>query len=278
MEFAIVAEDPDLQRSDPAWDHVVSALNVQITQQAGPAWKIQATVSSYASPGLVPTTATPIVIMQSPANDVEGCHKTDGARASAVVRWSGDGGWSVAASHEIIETMVDPSLDATRDGPDPQGGSQTVQFLVEVCDPCAGITYAVMPGSQIQVSDFCMPAYYTENSFGPFTRCGQTVSIWNSGSIISDSGYVTWCKGDGWYQQMAGSIRGPYTKEELLANALRLGTRGAVDRFPKFGKPPHLRGRHSSKKATRAKSRLEFSKNDALAKWIAELRSDRKST
>jgi hypothetical protein len=137
MEFAIVAEDPALQRSDSAWDHVVSGLNVQITQQAGPAWRTQATVSAYSTAELVPETAIPIVVMRSPANDVEGCHKADGRRASAVVRWSKDGGWSVAASHEIIETMVDPSLDATRDGPDPQGSSQTVKFLVEVCDPCA---------------------------------------------------------------------------------------------------------------------------------------------
>jgi hypothetical protein len=216
MEFAIVAEDSALQRGDPAWDHVVSGLNVQITQQAGPAWQIQATVSAYSAPELVPETAIPIIIMRSPANDVEGCHKTDSGRASAVVRWSGDGAWSVAASHEIIETMVDPSLDDMRDGPDPQGGSEAVKFLVEVCDPCAGITYPVMPGSEIKVSDFCMPAYYTENSFGPFTRCGQTLSLWRSDAIVCDSGYVTWCKGDGWYQQMSGSIRGPYTKEQLI--------------------------------------------------------------
>jgi hypothetical protein len=273
MEFAIVPESPALQQGDPAWDLVVSALNVQVTQHAAPAWNLQATVSSYASPELVPVGAIPIVIMKSPQGGVEGCHKWQSGQGSAVVSWAPNGDWSVAASHEIIETLVDPTLEATKTGPDPDSaaGSGTVEFLVEVCDPCIGTTYQVLPGAFIEVSDFCLPAYYAQGGYGPFTRCGQSLNLWMPGALVSLTGYLTWSKPDGWRQLSGGSITGPVSQEELLANAMRHGRRGAVDRFKKFAKPPHLRAgrRRATNKALKPKT--SFTKNKALLKWVTDI-------
>jgi hypothetical protein len=272
MEFAVVPEDPAIKQSDAAWDHVISALNIQVTQQVAPAWQLQATVSSYASPAAAPSSAIPIVIMKSPPPNVEGCHRWKDNQASAVVRWHPNGAWSVAASHEIVETLVDSTLAATKRGPNPNGAPGLVDFLVEICDPCAGRTYT-LPGSDIALSDFCWPAYYDKDGAAPFTQCKQSLHLWELGKQVSGSGYVTWSGSGGWLQLMDGSIRGPVSKDELLANSLKLGTRGAVDRFNQFGKPPHLRSKTDarSKRGKPASARPRAA-NRPLAAWVAKLR------
>jgi hypothetical protein len=270
MEFAIIPDDPTLRQADPAWDHVVSALNVQVTQHAGPAWSKSATVSGYSSPAAAPANAIPVVVMKSPPPGVEGCHRWQDDKASAVVRWRANGAWSVAASHEILETLVDPSLAETRPGPDPAGSSAIVDCLLEVSDPCAGQTYKI--GADIEVSDFCLPAYYAKNSSGPFTYCKQPLHLWEIGKQVSPFGYITWSANGSWLQLMDGSIRGPVSKEVLLANSLKLGMRGAVDRWKQFAKPPHLRSKGRTARKGSAK-RLR-SKNQALNTWLHTLRSN----
>jgi hypothetical protein len=275
MEFAVVPEDPAIRQSDAAWDHVISALNIQVTQQAALAWKLQAIVSTYASPAAAPPSATPIVIMKSPPPNVEGCHRWKDNQASAVVRWRPNGAWSVAASHEIVETLVDPSLAATKRGPNPNGESGLVDFLLEVCDPCAGETYMV-PGSGIALSDFCLPAYYEKAGTAPFTQCRQSLHLWELGKQINGAGYVTWSVSGGWLQLTDGSIRGPVSKEELLANSLKLGMRGAVDRFKQFGKPPHLRSKTAARsKRGKSASVKPRAVNRELQAWIEKLRERR---
>jgi len=271
VEFAVIAEDPNLRQADPAWDRVVSGLNVQITQHAAPAWGKSATVNSYSSAATVPATAIPIVVMKSPPPGMEGCHRWQNDQASAIVRWRAGGAWSVAASHEIIETLVDPTLAATRPGLDPQGSGVTVDCLVEVCDPCAGQTYSV--GADIEVSDFCLPSYYAKDSAGPYTHCKQALHLWELGSQVSASGYVTWSTNAGWLQLMNGSIRGPFSKEELLAHSFKLGTRGAVDRYKLFGKPPHLRpGAGGGSRPRKTSPARPKPKNRDLEAWICSVR------
>lgn len=276
MEFAVVPEDSALQQGDPAWDDVIHALNIQAAQQAGPAWNVQAVVNAYARPELVPSTAIPVVVMRTPDNGVEGCHKWDGASASAVVRWAADGAWAVAASHEIVETLVDPTLASMKPGPDPGGSGNTVSFLMEVCDPCAGPPYEVLPGASIQVSDYCLPAYFDQYSYGPYTRCGQSLHLWTLENIVSTAGYITWSTSDGWWQYFEGSIHGPVAANELLSNAMRTGTRGAVDRSPHFSKPPHVRRVKLNAPVARAANRA--SSNDRLAAWISKLKATPQNT
>jgi hypothetical protein len=267
MEFAVIAGDPNLRQSDPAWDRVVSALNMQIAHQAAPTWGKSATVSSYGSAAAVPASATPIVVLKSPPPGVEGCHRWQNNQASAIIRWRAGGAWSVAASHEIIETLADPALAATRPGLDPQGTGASVDCLLEVCDPCAGQTYSI--GSNIEVSDFCLPAYYAKDGTAPYTYCKQRLHLWELGSQVSAAGYVTWSTGAGWFQLMDGSIRGPFSKDELLANSLKLGLRGAVDRYKLFGKPPHLRPKaRGGTRPGKTSSRRQKPKNGALEAWI----------
>lgn len=271
MEFAVVPEDPALAQNDPAWNHVVSALNIQAAQHAAPAWGLQATVSAFSAPALVPSGFIPVVVMRAPPSGVEGCHKWQNDLPSIVVHWAPDGAWSVAASHEIVETLVDPTLASVRQGPDPEGTAASVDFLVEVCDPCIGITYALSAGAAIQVSDYCLPSYYVREGQSPFTRCGQALSLWSSQAMVSPDGYITWSKSDGWRQLFHDDILGPHTQEELLPNALKFGMRGAVDRFRHFGRPHHLRSRARPRVVKRPAARL-FARNLALVAWVAALK------
>jgi hypothetical protein len=42
-------------------------------------------------------------------------------------------GWSLTASHEMCEMLVDPSGDKQATGDSPMPGQERVSFLVEVC-------------------------------------------------------------------------------------------------------------------------------------------------
>ena len=273
-QFAVIAEDPKIRLQDAFWDEVVAALNIQASQHVAKGWTLSATVASYPNAGAVPATAIPIVVMEKPDNGVLGCHQWKDGHASAVVRWEANGAWSVAASHEIIETIIDPTLQLMRPGPNPRGGDAAstfpiVNFLVEACDPCAGTTYPAVPGARVSVSDFCLPAYYAQGGFGPFTYCNQAIHLWNPDSMVAIAGYATWVEGSDWYQFFGGNPHGPFTAEQVLANAMRSGRRGAVDRFSKFATHNYERDRSRSKPkgpGTRAKS------NNALTAWVAGLR------
>jgi hypothetical protein len=87
--------------------------------------------------------------------------------------------WTIDASHETIEMLVDPSgnrLQASRAikivGNDVQDAPGEFEYLVEACDPCEANQYAYSIQG-IAVSDFITPHFYdpvatagTRYSFG----------------------------------------------------------------------------------------------------------------
>ena len=85
--------------------------------------------------------------------------------------------WSLTASHEMCEMLVDPSGDKQATGNSPKPGQERVSFLVEVCDPseAADFAYSV---NEILVSDF-----YTPHYFDPIAASGVRYSF--TGAIIS---------------------------------------------------------------------------------------------
>src|SRR5690242_18248159 len=100
-------------------------------------------------------------------DDVEGAagiHEDDRGQPFAVVSYGPS--WSLAASHECLEMLVDPFGKTLRTGPvptidgkPPLGGSSPVEFLVEICDPCEDERCAYHIDG-ILVSDFYTPAYF----------------------------------------------------------------------------------------------------------------------
>ena len=67
--------------------------------------------------------------------------------------------WSLTASHEVIEMVVDPWGSRTVPGGSPMAGQGLVDILVEVCDPSGGAQWGYTVNGYL-VSDFCTPNYY----------------------------------------------------------------------------------------------------------------------
>jgi hypothetical protein len=96
-------------------------------------------------------------------------------------------GWSVAASHEILELLADPSGNRLIAAAHPMDANERVRYLVEICDPCQTIWY---PVNGVQVSDFYTPRY-----FDPVRNPGLAYSF--TGTLerpleVVDGGYITW--------------------------------------------------------------------------------------
>jgi hypothetical protein len=65
--------------------------------------------------------------------------------------------WTCTLSHEVLETLADPSANKTVPGPPPARTSRSVSYHFEVCDPTQGDSYAI---DTIIVSNFVGRTYF----------------------------------------------------------------------------------------------------------------------
>lgn len=263
-DFALVPEDSTVVHPDEL-AVVGAAINLQLAQHVGPAWSKQGTVSTFGSPALVPEKFIPVVVVRD-AKNMAGCHSDRNGIKAAIVQYLPDWEWSAAASHEIIETLIDPTFQELVPAIAIQGTHRTVQYLREVCDPCAGETYTITVSREVSVANFCCPAYYGNGS-GQVTWMNQESEVSDPWSIGSE-GYLTWRDVDGcYYQKTAQGTSGPATLDELLANASKMNLRGAVDRFAGFRHAPHLCPTASHQRSN-IEPRSLIKRNRKLAKWL----------
>jgi hypothetical protein len=120
-----------------------------------------------------------------------GIHEDNNGQPFALISASVDlDVWSLTASHEALEMLVDPfgrrmvAGDAL-----PDSGQVRVSYLVEVCDPCESAEFAYSSNG-IRVSDFYTPRY-----FDPTSSDGVQYSF--TGAVkgprqILDGGYLSW--------------------------------------------------------------------------------------
>jgi len=134
---------------------VAQALQTQVVRDFAPIWKESARVTAVAEKSDLPGGSWPIYIVdRSPGL---GVHLDDNGQPYAVVQATD--GWTVSASHELLEMLADPEGKRTVRGRDidPHGDHYDVDYLVEVCDPCQVYDY---PIGSIPVSDFVTPDYF----------------------------------------------------------------------------------------------------------------------
>jgi hypothetical protein len=134
--------------------HVARALQTQVDRDFGPAWGARARVTAAVEG--VPPGAWPMYLVDSPDAGY-GIHLDDGGMPFAEVG-AGEG-WTLAASHLLLEMIADPRGDRLVEGPG-IGSHLThrrVRYLVEVCDPCRAFHYVI---DGVEVSDFITPDYY----------------------------------------------------------------------------------------------------------------------
>jgi hypothetical protein len=155
---------------------VAAALNVQVTRDLPQFWNIQATVRYLPDPKQIPSGVWPIQLVAKLPPDEGGYHQTKHNQPFAkVIASRNDTTWSIDASHETIEMLVDPfgnKLQSSRAieiaGDTVRDGTGEFEYLVEACDPCEADDCAY-PIQGFAVSDFITPHYY-DPTVTPGTR------------------------------------------------------------------------------------------------------------
>ena len=165
-----------------------------------PVWQATAIVAAFPTLDYVPDGYSTVAITtQELPLDRGGFHYPDSG-AGALVHY--DDRWTINASHEVMEMVVDPlgvryvfgpSLaDQNPDGADDdetraEAGEQgLVEYIVEICDPVEGQSYVI---DGVSVCDFVFPAFYDCSSYKD--RYSFTCAV-DGPFQLADGGYMSW--------------------------------------------------------------------------------------
>ena len=180
---------------------VAAAIQKQVTRDFGPIWNVAATVSYFPTHDAVPLGYWPVFVVDSaPA---AGTHIDHAGLPIAYVEYGVS--WSLAASHEVLEMLADPTGTRVIAGDSPAG--DRVEFLVEVCDPCQDAAHAYFVNG-VLVSDFYTPAYF-EPSFTQGSKYSFCGALRRPRDVLA-GGYLTWrdpASGDWWQLDGAGATK-----------------------------------------------------------------------
>lgn len=195
------ALDPSLVQAAAA------ALNVQVTRDLPQFWNVSASVSYLPHAHKVPSGVWPVRIVQSLPPGEGGFHLDKHNQPYAeVIGTPDDASWTIDASHETLEMLVDPSGNRMQSsvaieivGHGVQDGTGQFNYLVEACDPCEANQYGYSIQG-VQVSDFITPHFY-DPLVTPGTRYSFTGAITAPRQILP-GGYISFVneETDQWQQ------------------------------------------------------------------------------
>src|SRR5256714_9830646 len=126
--------------SSSGLSRVGAALQKQTTRDLAPIWEIKATVDTFAKLSDVPVGYWPIIITEKDLGDAAGVHEDKQGQPFALVRYSY--GWSLTASHECLEMLVDPFGNRLMAGPSLMKNQGRVEVLVGGFDPSADTAFS----------------------------------------------------------------------------------------------------------------------------------------
>src|SRR5262249_22277867 len=136
----------------------------------------------------------PIYVVDQVERGLAGFHLSDHNQPYALVEAGGT--WSLSASHECIEMLVDPSGNRLVSSAaveivdnEIRDGLGKFEYLVEVCDPSEDSGYAYL------IDDVLVADFYTPRFFDPATASGVRYSF--TGKItrprqVLPNGYLSW--------------------------------------------------------------------------------------
>lgn len=176
---------------------VAAALNVQATRDLPQFWSVSATVSYLSDPTNIPQGIWPVLLVNSLPPGEGGFHLTQHNQPYAkVIASPSNDDWTIDASHETIEMLVDPSgnrLQTANAIGVVKGKIEAVagryEYLVEACDPCEADNFGYQIDG-ISVSDFITPHFY-DRQITTGTRYSFTGAI-KSPTEVLPGGYITW--------------------------------------------------------------------------------------
>jgi hypothetical protein len=221
---------------------VAAAVQKQVTRDFTPLWGLRATVDAFEELKDVPSDYHPVVLFGDPdelmgrlefevgdvnaarlveqfeGNRLGGIHLNAFTRQPFALIAVSDG-WSVTASHEIMEMLADPFGNRLIAAPHPTNPDERVRYLLEVCDPCQTVWY---PVNGVQVSDFYTPRYF-DPVRNPAAFYSFTGALERPLDMV-EGGYITWIdpRDSGLYQ-----LRGGEDEPVLLADIASLARTSA---------------------------------------------------
>lgn len=195
---------------DPDLVHAASvALNLQVTRDLPQFWPVAATVIYLPNPKKIPVGVWPVQLVKTLPPDEGGFHSDRHKQPySKVIAAKDDPTWTIDASHEILEMLVDPygnrmqsSVAIEIVGGKIRDGVGQFGYLVEACDPCEANNYAYTING-IAVSDFITPHFYDPLATNG-TRYSFTGALTAPRQILP-GGYISWVNHalDEWQQLM----------------------------------------------------------------------------
>lgn len=186
---------------------VAAALNIQVTRDLPQFWNVKATVMYLPSPHKIPAGVWPVQLVKTLPPGEGGFHLDKHKQPySKVIASPQNEGWTIAASHETLEMLVDPygnrlqsSVEIDIKGGKIVDGAGQYGYLVEACDPCEDDKYGYTINGVV-VSDFITPHYY-DLLDTPGTRYSFTGAIKSPRQILP-GGYISFVnhEADEWQQ------------------------------------------------------------------------------
>jgi hypothetical protein len=223
--LALVSESDTVDFSELA--RVGAAIQKQVVRDLEPHWDVRATVNAFAMLEDVPPGYWPIILKDDIERDAAGIHCDRQRQPLALV--TAEPAWSLTASHEALEMLIDPFGNRLVAGQSPEAGQGRVEFLVEVADPVTDRAFAYTVNG-VLVSDFYTPRY-----FDPFRAEGVRYSF--TGAVqepreVLRGGYLVWHdpQTDEWWQKSWFSGDAPTTRS-IGPIQPDCGLRSAVDRI-----------------------------------------------
>ncbi len=197
-QVALVSETSEISASELT--RVAAALQKQVTRDFSPIWGVPSTVDAFTRLEDVPIGYWPIIVSKNTHDSgAAGVHLDKHGQPFALVHYSPS--WSLTASHECLEMLVDPfdnrliagqspmEFLVTVNNSRPMENQGRVEFLVEACDPCGSSDHAYTVNG-VLVSDFITPRF-----FDPVASAGVRYSF--TGAIqrprdVMPGGYLSW--------------------------------------------------------------------------------------
>src|SRR5215510_3530129 len=141
-QLALVSESEQAKTKDLL--RVAAALQKQASRDLAPIWDVSATVDAFETLEDVPLGYWPMIIRDDIGFDgAAGIHLDKDNQPFALITSSSDlDTWSLTASHEELEMLVDPFGNRLMAGDSPKPDQDRVEFLVEVSDPSEAAEFA----------------------------------------------------------------------------------------------------------------------------------------
>jgi hypothetical protein len=256
---------------------VAAALQIQVTRDFAPEWGVGAIVTAAAFDA-IPAGAIPVIVQDTLEDEgADGFHRTRGDETPYILVPYGPN-WSLAASHEVLRMLANPTGSVRLPGPSRMRGQGVVEYLLDVCGPCQDATaaYAI---DGVVVSDFCTRAFFG----APGQKGSFTGAVRQDFEPIAD-GVVTWLADDGMLYQARADRQGrvrihggfsPANRGRMLLRELVDSlTRDRLSRLSNASRTPLLLEAEQNARRVRLTNAMRFREDIAWRFGSAPLDAD----